>query len=177
MLSGLGRSPGHSNCLLQFLLPLLCRLAGAECLLFDSDPLSSTRCLGCWEETLSSFPRSPTHFNELAGSPAPHCPLASLPCSVPLRWLQAWPSFGQLPHLCCPLMASQIAWTTPPRFPPAGIPECGTPSQHCLRSCQLLSTHRRKNRRGASGGRRVPCPLLPSRSEQRVVRMFLDQHS
>lgn len=105
-----GQEPGHSDCLLQFLpasfLALLCRLAGAHCLLFDSYPLSSTRCLGCWEETLSSFPRSPTHFNELAGSPAPHCPLASLPFSAPLRWLQAWPSFGRLPVcavLLCPL--------------------------------------------------------------------------
>lgn len=152
----------HSDCLLQFLpglLPLLCRLAGAECLLFDSCPLSSTRCLGCWEETLSSFPRSPTHFNELAGSPAPpHCPLASLPCSVPLRWLQAWPSFGQLPRLCCPLMASQTAWTTPPRCPQQGLQNVvhATPPQHCFHSCQLLSTHLRKNWGGASRGRRVP---------------------
>ena len=52
----------------------------AECLLFDLYPLGpSTRCLGCWEETLSSFPRSPTHFNELAGSPAPARPPARPP--------------------------------------------------------------------------------------------------
>lgn len=119
MLSGMGRSLVTAIVCCSSCRPpsSLCRLAGAHCLLFDSYPLSSTRCLGCWEETLSSFPRSPTHFNELAGSPAPHCPLASLPFSAPLRWLQAWPSFGQLPCLCCPPMASQIAWTIPPRFP------------------------------------------------------------
>lgn len=156
------------------LLPLLCRLAGAQCLLFDSYPLSSTRCLGCWEETLSSFPRSPTHFNELAGSPAPHCPLASLPCSVPLRWLQAWSSFGQLPCLCCPPMASQIAWTTPPRFQQQRFQNTvhATASQHYFHSCWLLSTHLSKSQ--ASGGRRMPFPVFPSRNEQMVVRMLLD---
>lgn len=59
------------------------RWPGAECLLFDLYPLGpSTRCLGCWEETLSSFPRSPTHFNELAGSPAPTARLPAQPPSA-----------------------------------------------------------------------------------------------
>lgn len=64
-------------------LPLLRpRWPRAECLLFDLYPLGpSTRCLGCWEETLSSFPRSPTHFNELAGSPAPTARLPTHPPS------------------------------------------------------------------------------------------------
>lgn len=130
MLSGLGRSPGHSDCLLQFLpglLPLLCRLAGAECLLFDSDPLSSTRCLGCWEETLSSFPRSPTHFNELARSPASPLPTGLPPLlsafKVAAGLAQLWPA--------APSVLSSYGLSDcldyPTQISPAGIPECGTP--------------------------------------------------
>lgn len=184
MLSSMGRSPGHSDCLLQFLpASFLCSAGWLELSVCYLIPiLSSTRCLGCWEETLSSFPRSPTHFNELAGSPAPHCPLASLPLlsafKVAAGLAQLWPAALSVLSSC----GLSDCLDYPTQISPTGILEShiflnATPSHHCFHSCWLLNTHLRKNRRRASGGRRVPCPLFLSRSEQMVVRMLLGQHS